>query len=464
MHRHIELDKQQNNITCVKQDLEATEVKQRLERSQESPPDLVDTDAESDDDGSVSSLPHYNPGGDGRDFWAREEAELPAPKPYDIANKSPLVSPKLPVPTISLPLQSPEEAGSTPPSMEEGTPVGHSADGKSCRIRNLPRPCYNVTLGEKQVPLAVRQGLHIQRISCKHSKYKKRVAKKHHLADELMLSAEVEIPTVEALMACPILKFIQFTGGYTGTCYELIANCVHPLFLNAKCKSSKEDNPNWMQDMNGPFKEEYWKAALKEIETLESMDAWEVVDRDDDNTNVINSIWAFKLKRYLDGMVKKFKAYFCAHGDQQLEGINFFETYAPVVQWISVHLMLILEVLLQLKSKQGNVTAAFLHTNFDQEKEKVYVEMRLGFHQKGKVLKLQKTLNGLCQSPRAFWQFSTDAMIKSGMTVTKLDPCMFVGDKVIAVAFVDDILFWSTDEAYINQLGNTLRLHGLLLE
>jgi hypothetical protein len=30
--------------------------------------------------------------------------------------------------------------------------------------------------------------------------------------------------------------------------------------------------------MNGPFKEEYWRAAVKEIETLESMDAWDVIN------------------------------------------------------------------------------------------------------------------------------------------------------------------------------------------
>ena len=138
----------------MKQDLEATEVKQHLERSRESPPDLVDTDAESDD-GSVSLLPDYDPGGDGRDFWAREEAELPAPEPSDIANKSPLVSPKSPAPTISPPSQYPEKAGSTPPATDEGTPAGRSADGKSRHIQNLPRPHYNVTQKEKQVPPAV---------------------------------------------------------------------------------------------------------------------------------------------------------------------------------------------------------------------------------------------------------------------------------------------------------------------
>ena len=52
--------------------------------------------------------------------------------------------------------------------------------------------------------------------------------------------------------------------------------------------------------------------------------------------NVIDSTWAFKLKRYHDGLIKKFKARFCARGDQQIKGIDFFETYAPVVQWTTV--------------------------------------------------------------------------------------------------------------------------------
>ena len=91
-----------------------------------------------------------------------------------------------------------------------------------------------------------------------------------------------------------------------------------------------------------------------------------MVDRSED-MNVIDSIWAFKLKRFPDGMIKKFKARFCARGDQQLEGVDFFETYAPVVQWTTVQMMLILEILLKLKSKQGDVPAAFLHADVGKE-------------------------------------------------------------------------------------------------
>jgi hypothetical protein len=69
----------------------------------------------------------------------------------------------------------------------------------------------------------------------------------------------------------------------------------------------------------------------------------------------------------------------------QIKGVNFFETYAPVVQWTTVRLMLILEVLLGLKSKQGDVTAEFHHTELDDGKE-VYVKIPRGFKQEGKCL------------------------------------------------------------------------------
>ncbi len=77
-----------------------------------------------------------------------------------------------------------------------------------------------------------------------------------------------------------------------------------------------------------------------------------------------------------------------------MEGVDYFETYAPVVQCATVRPMLILEILLQLKSKQGDVVAAFVHGKLE-ENETVHIEMPLGFRQKGKVLKLKKTLYGL---------------------------------------------------------------------
>jgi len=115
--------------------------------------------------------------------------------------------------------------------------------------------------------------------------------------------------------------------------------------------------------------------------------------------NIISSTWAFRCKRYPDGRIKKFKARFCARGDQQLEGIDFVETNAPLVQWTTIRLMFILEILLGLKSMQGVVTCAFLHADL-KENETICVDMPMGFTQyskngKKQCLKLKKTLYGL---------------------------------------------------------------------
>ncbi len=64
--------------------------------------------------------------------------------------------------------------------------------------------------------------------------------------------------------------------------------------------------------MNGLHTKEYWEAAQIEIETLERIQAWTVVPRTNNITSILPSTWAFKVKRYPDGSVKKFKGRFCA--------------------------------------------------------------------------------------------------------------------------------------------------------
>ena len=123
--------------------------------------------------------------------------------------------------------------------------------------------------------------------------------------------------------------------------------------------------------------------------------------------------------------------------------------------------MFILEILLGLKSKQGDITCAFLHADLEPG-ENVYVDMPLGFAQYSKdgtkkCLKLKKTLYGLWQSPRAFWKYITKKLETCGLEQSKFDPCLFVGTKVICVVYVDDLIFWSKDTLAINESAMQLR-------
>ena len=67
---------------------------------------------------------------------------------------------------------------------------------------------------------------------------------------------ENTISTVAELMESPLAILITLSinyCGYKGTTKDMVVNWVHPLFLKAHTKASKEDNLNWNQAMNGPF-------------------------------------------------------------------------------------------------------------------------------------------------------------------------------------------------------------------
>ena len=350
------------------------------------------------------------------------------------------------------------------------------ADGKMERVslsvirkgyKKLNRDMFALTFGQQDIPpMAQKMSKKRQRLNYKQ--YRCSIKRSGDMA-LMSLTLDKTIPTVADLLASPLAKYITLAAndcGYSGKAEELIVTYVHPLFLKAHSAASKADNPSWREATRGKFADEYWNAMKLEIATLEAIDAWSVIDRLDHH--VIASTWAFKCKRYPDGLIKKFKARFCARGDQQLEGIDFFETYAPVVQWTTIRLMFILEILLGLKSKQGDVTCAFLHADLEPG-ENVYVDMPLGFAQYSKdgtkkCLKLKKTLYGLRQSPRAFWKYITQKLETCGLEQSKFDPCLFVGEKVICVVYVDDLIFWSKDTVAINDSAMQLRELGVDLE
>lgn len=95
------------------------------------------------------------------------------------------------------------------------------------------------------------------------------------------------------------------------------------------------------------------------------------------------------------------------------------------------------------------------------EEDTVYVHVPKGFvrnntHGNANVLELKRCMYGLRNSPRQFWRFLVEKLEVCGMKQSKLDPCLFVGDKVVSVMYVDDLLMWSTDDQHMIDLGEEL--------
>jgi hypothetical protein len=90
----------------------------------------------------------------------------------------------------------------------------------------------------------------------------------------------------------------------------------------------------------------------------------------------IMSIWSFKRKRLPDGTLNKHKARLCAHGGMQQWGVDYWETYAPVlVNWISVRFLLIICQISGLESQALDFVLAFPQADIDTP---VFMEIPIG--------------------------------------------------------------------------------------
>ena len=225
---------------------------------------------------------------------------------------------------------------------------------------------------------------------------------------------------------------------------------ITPHALAARASKYNDDNPSWTMVMNGPYQEEFWKAMESELHTLEvDMQAWDLVQREPD-MNVLPSTWAFKIKRFPDGLVKKFKARFCVRGDCQQEGVDFFETWSPVAQWSTIRVVMVLAAKLKLVSAQYDITAAFLLAKLPPT-EHIYVHQPRGFNRApGHVYKLKRSQYGLKQAPRYFFNMLSSKIQGSGCHPSLLDPCLFFSSELLVITYVDDLLVYGTNQQAID--------------
>ena len=65
----------------------------------------------------------------------------------------------------------------------------------------------------------------------------------------------------------------------------------NPMWLNTK--SNQKDTPLWHEATTGPHNDGFWKAMESELETIERIEAWSIVEQTKD-MNALDSVWAFK--------------------------------------------------------------------------------------------------------------------------------------------------------------------------
>ena len=108
------------------------------------------------------------------------------------------------------------------------------------------------------------------------------------------------------------------------------------------------------------------EAMRNEIDALKANNTWEIVKRPV-NRDVIDSKWIFHIKHNIDRSVEKRKVRFVARGFTQIPGVDYNETFAPVVSYTALRTLIALAIKYNLKIYQMDVKSAFLNGEIDTE-------------------------------------------------------------------------------------------------
>lgn len=118
-----------------------------------------------------------------------------------------------------------------------------------------------------------------------------------------------------------------------------------------------------------------------EIIALENNGTWMVVYLAP-GKKALGSKWVYRIKFKADGTIERYKARLVVLGNNQTEGVDYNETFAPVAKMVTVHAFLKLATSKNWEIDQMDVHNAFLHSDLDEE---VYIQFSPDFRSRTKI-------------------------------------------------------------------------------
>jgi hypothetical protein len=211
--------------------------------------------------------------------------------------------------------------------------------------------------------------------------------------------------------------------------------------------SYEEEEPKNLQEaLKSKFSEKWKEAVNSEFQSLEENKTWSICKLPKGKKS-IKTRWVFKIKLNSDNKPERFKARLVAKGYNQEHGIDYNETFAPVIKHQALKLFLAIAVNEEKEVHQIDISTAFLNGELEEE---VFIEPPDGFKgqiENNQVLKLHKALYGLKQAPRAWNKKLVSTLREFGMKQCIADSCIFFKKDLFVAIYVDDIIITGTIES-----------------
>jgi hypothetical protein len=223
--------------------------------------------------------------------------------------------------------------------------------------------------------------------------------------------------------------------------------------------ASDSDTPtSFKQAMSGPDADKWMEAMHEEIASMNENNDWTVEAQKNVTQKAVGSRWVFSKKYDEHGNILGYKARFVAKGFSQRYGVDYEETYSPVVKFKSVRTFCAIAASKGMKIFQNDVKTAFLNSDLH---ETVFVDQPEGFEQGNGKLKLNKALYGLKQASREWNAVLHKYLIYEAFIQSKADPCIYMkwvnGELIMVGVYVDDVLTGGKDIAFVQGIQEKMK-------
>ena len=197
----------------------------------------------------------------------------------------------------------------------------------------------------------------------------------------------------------------------------------------------------------------------EEFAALQRQRTWSLVPHSP-SQNVVGCKWVYKLKLNCDFSINRYKARLVAKGFHQQYGVDFEETFSPVIKPPTVRIILSLAVQFDWPLRQLDVRNAFLHGHLREEVYMVQLHGYVDSSCPNHVCRLWKSLYGLKQAPRAWFERFSTQLLHMRFQASLADSSLFIlhhGKLVIyLLVYVDDIVIIGNNPSFLDSLVTQL--------